>query len=251
MIQIEHIAPSVRTCRGSIYPPASPEGEADGGQVESRFAGRHKCRPYKELKREFLYYELSAFRTDQMLSGVSYSWFSQTSSSQDQPSQSAQSQTAAWWPVRRWDQHQVGYCQLKPSQRPIYQISTLSHIKTPITSSILASTSYSLLAGFLVLVACCIVIKDYAFDLYPACPARPVYPVKCLPCEMQSIFHWGREERPYWDARRPAPCSVYHVECVAVAYSTGAKLLHWGLFPPGHSYLTMAINFYPIICIAI
>ena len=30
----EHIAPSVRTCRGSIYPPASPEPRA-GGQVET------------------------------------------------------------------------------------------------------------------------------------------------------------------------------------------------------------------------
>ena len=24
--------------------------------IESRFAGRHKCRPYKNLKRKFLYY---------------------------------------------------------------------------------------------------------------------------------------------------------------------------------------------------
>ncbi len=26
--------------------------------IESRFAGRHKCRPYKDLKREFLYYQV-------------------------------------------------------------------------------------------------------------------------------------------------------------------------------------------------
>jgi len=25
--------------------------------IESRFAGRHKCRPYKDLKRKFLYYQ--------------------------------------------------------------------------------------------------------------------------------------------------------------------------------------------------
>ncbi len=31
---------------------------SDGGQVESRFAGRHKCRPYKDLKRKFLYYQV-------------------------------------------------------------------------------------------------------------------------------------------------------------------------------------------------
>jgi hypothetical protein len=27
--------------------------------IESRFAGRHKCRPYKDLKRKFLYYLIS------------------------------------------------------------------------------------------------------------------------------------------------------------------------------------------------
>jgi hypothetical protein len=32
--------------------------------IESRFAGRHKCRPYKDLKRKFLYYELSRLRRD-------------------------------------------------------------------------------------------------------------------------------------------------------------------------------------------
>ncbi len=26
--------------------------------IESRFAGRHKCRPYKDLKRKFLYYQV-------------------------------------------------------------------------------------------------------------------------------------------------------------------------------------------------
>ena len=26
--------------------------------IESRFAGRHKCRPYKYLKRKFLYYQV-------------------------------------------------------------------------------------------------------------------------------------------------------------------------------------------------
>ena len=41
----ERIAPSVRACRGSIY--------------RTRNDGRHKCRPYKGLKRKFLYYELS------------------------------------------------------------------------------------------------------------------------------------------------------------------------------------------------
>jgi len=38
----EHIAPLVRTCRGSIY--------------RTRNDGRHKCRPYKDLKMKFLYY---------------------------------------------------------------------------------------------------------------------------------------------------------------------------------------------------
>ncbi len=32
---------------------------SDGGQVESRFAGRHKWRPYKELKRKFLYCQVT------------------------------------------------------------------------------------------------------------------------------------------------------------------------------------------------
>ncbi len=32
--------------------------------IESRFAGRQKCRPYKDLKRKFLYYELSRLRRD-------------------------------------------------------------------------------------------------------------------------------------------------------------------------------------------
>jgi hypothetical protein len=41
----EHIAPAVRTCRGSIY--RTPND------------GRHKCRPYKELKRKFLYYQVT------------------------------------------------------------------------------------------------------------------------------------------------------------------------------------------------
>jgi len=27
--------------------------------IESRFAGRHKCRPYKDLKRKFLYYKFN------------------------------------------------------------------------------------------------------------------------------------------------------------------------------------------------
>jgi hypothetical protein len=27
--------------------------------IESRFAGRHKCRPYKDLKRKFLYYQVT------------------------------------------------------------------------------------------------------------------------------------------------------------------------------------------------
>jgi len=36
---LEHIAPSVRTCRGSIY--------------RTRNDGRHKCRPYKDLKWDF------------------------------------------------------------------------------------------------------------------------------------------------------------------------------------------------------
>jgi hypothetical protein len=40
----EHIAPSVRACRGSIY--------------RTRNDGRHKCRPYKDLKRKFLYYQI-------------------------------------------------------------------------------------------------------------------------------------------------------------------------------------------------
>ena len=40
----EHIAPSVRTCRGSIY--------------RTRNDGRHKCRPYKDLKRKVLYYQV-------------------------------------------------------------------------------------------------------------------------------------------------------------------------------------------------
>ncbi len=36
----------------------SPPQADDGGQVESRFAGRHKCRPYKDLKQKFLYYQV-------------------------------------------------------------------------------------------------------------------------------------------------------------------------------------------------
>ena len=43
----EHIAPAVRTCRGSIY--------------RTRNDGRHKCRPYKDLKRKFLYYQVIKF----------------------------------------------------------------------------------------------------------------------------------------------------------------------------------------------
>ena len=35
------------SCRGSIYPPASPEGEADGGQVEPLRFGLDKSSPYK------------------------------------------------------------------------------------------------------------------------------------------------------------------------------------------------------------
>ena len=45
----EHIAPPVRTCRGSIYPPARWRAG------RTRNDGRHKCRPYKYLKRKFLY----------------------------------------------------------------------------------------------------------------------------------------------------------------------------------------------------
>ncbi len=41
----EHIAPAVRTCRGSIY--------------RTRNDGRHKCRPYKDLKGKFLYYQVT------------------------------------------------------------------------------------------------------------------------------------------------------------------------------------------------
>ncbi len=40
----EHMAPAVRTCRGSIY--------------RTRNDGRHKCRPYKDLKRKFPYYQV-------------------------------------------------------------------------------------------------------------------------------------------------------------------------------------------------
>jgi hypothetical protein len=40
----EHIARAVRTCRGSIY--------------RTRNDGRHKCRPYEDLKRKFLYYQV-------------------------------------------------------------------------------------------------------------------------------------------------------------------------------------------------
>jgi hypothetical protein len=41
----EHIAPAVRTCRGSIY--------------RTRNDGRHKCRPYKDLKGKFPYYQVT------------------------------------------------------------------------------------------------------------------------------------------------------------------------------------------------
>ena len=41
--QSEHIARSVRACRGSIY--------------RTRNDGRHKCRPYKDLKKKFLDYK--------------------------------------------------------------------------------------------------------------------------------------------------------------------------------------------------
>jgi hypothetical protein len=40
----EHIAFAVRTCRGSIY--------------RTRNDGRHKCRPYKDLKKKFLFYQV-------------------------------------------------------------------------------------------------------------------------------------------------------------------------------------------------
>ncbi len=46
----ERITPSVRVCRGSIY--------------RTRNDGRHKCRPYKDLKRKFLCYELSRLRRE-------------------------------------------------------------------------------------------------------------------------------------------------------------------------------------------
>jgi len=55
--RVEHIAPSVRACRGSIYPPARWRAG------RTRNDGRHKClsrpkgRPYKDLKRKLLYYE--------------------------------------------------------------------------------------------------------------------------------------------------------------------------------------------------
>jgi len=48
----EHIAPSVRTCRGSIR---STLRLSTG--YRTRNDGRHKCRPYKDLKRKFLYYQ--------------------------------------------------------------------------------------------------------------------------------------------------------------------------------------------------
>ncbi len=57
----EHIAPAVRTCKGSIYPPASPESPSGGSwrAGRTRNDGRHKCRPYKDLKRKFLYYQVT------------------------------------------------------------------------------------------------------------------------------------------------------------------------------------------------
>ncbi len=53
----EHIAPSVRTCRGSIYLPAMRVRKARRAG-RTRNDGRHKCRPYKDLKRKFLYYQV-------------------------------------------------------------------------------------------------------------------------------------------------------------------------------------------------
>ena len=47
----EHIAPSVRTCRGSIY--------------RTRNDGRHKCRPYKDLKWDFLYYLIKKVKLEE------------------------------------------------------------------------------------------------------------------------------------------------------------------------------------------
>ncbi len=80
---IEHITPSLRACRGSIYAPEAhlPARSFDlealdrlaclaGGQAcrgsiyRTRNDGRHKCRPYKDLKRKFLYYQGKAFAMD-------------------------------------------------------------------------------------------------------------------------------------------------------------------------------------------
>ncbi len=48
-------------CKGSIYPPTSPESPSGGRwrAGRTRNDGRHKCRPYKDLKRKFLYYQVT------------------------------------------------------------------------------------------------------------------------------------------------------------------------------------------------
>ena len=64
--KFEHIAPSVRTCRGSIY-RTSPRRRIVPLRAGGLNDGRHKCRPYKDLKRKFLYYHVSSFKFTALL----------------------------------------------------------------------------------------------------------------------------------------------------------------------------------------